>query len=286
MPNPTAKRRNVNGRSLPNRIASTVGLTLIGAFFLFPFFWMVATSLKPTVEVFTTGTSVFGSELAWSNYPSALEAMPFGRIVFNSLLVATTGSLLVMTVSLLSAYAFSRLRFKFRDHLFLLFLGTLVLPQEVLVIPLYIGMQKAGLINSYFALIVPFAFGAFGAFLIRQFLLSLPHEFEEAARIDGCGDVRILFHVLLPLLKAPILVVGVFAFIDYWSTFLWPLIVVNDSRLATIPLGLQMFSGERGTDWGPMMAAVTMATIPSIFIVVFLQRQLEKGVALGAFGGR
>lgn len=281
-----ARKRSTTQRSLPNRVISTIGLAVIGAFFLFPFFWMIATSLKPTVEVFTSGTSLFGSEIAWSNYPSALEAMPFGRIILNSLFVATTGSLLVMTVSLLSAYAFSRLRFRFRDHLFLLFLGTLVLPQEVLVIPLYIGMQRAGLVNSYFALIVPFAFGAFGAFLIRQFLLSLPHEFEEAARIDGCGDIRIIFHVLLPLLKAPIMVVGVFAFIDYWSTFLWPLIVVNDAELATIPLGLQMFSGERGTDWGPMMAAVTMATIPSIFIVVFLQRQLEKGVALGAFGGR
>lgn len=277
---------SVTQRSILNRAISTIGMTLIGAFFLFPFFWMVVTSLKPTVEVFSTGTSIMGSEIAWSNYPSALQSMPFGRIILNSLLVATAGSLLVMTVSVLSAYAFSRLRFRFRDHLFLLFLGTLVLPQEVLVIPLYIGMQKAGLVNSYFALIVPFAFGAFGAFLIRQFLLSLPGEFEEAARIDGCGDVRILFHVLLPLLKAPILVVGVFAFIDYWSTFLWPLIVVNDSHLATIPLGLQMFSGERGTDWGPMMAAVTMATLPSIVIVVFLQRQLEKGVALGAFGGR
>ncbi|WP_026459669.1 carbohydrate ABC transporter permease [Schaalia suimastitidis] len=268
------------------KIISSVALTFLAICFLFPFFWMIVTSLKPTAEVFSSGTSLMGSELRWENYPSAMTSIPFGRVILNSIIVASLGSLLVMTVSVLSAYAFARLRFRFRDHLFLLFLGTLVLPQEVLVIPLYIGMQKMGLVNSYFALIVPFAFGAFGAFLIRQFLMSLPGEFEEAARIDGCGDLRILFHVLLPLLKAPIVVVGVFAFIEYWSTFLWPLIVVNDSDLATIPLGLQMFSGERGTDWGPMMAAVTMATLPSIFIVVLLQRQLEKGVALGAFGGR
>ena len=191
-----------------------------------------------------------------------------------------------MTVSLLSAYAFARLRFRFRDHLFMLFLGTLVLPQEVLVIPLYIGFQRLGLVNSYTALILPFAFGAFGAFLIRQFILSLPLEFEEAARIDGAGDLKILWHILIPLLKAPVLVVGVFSFIDYWSTFLWPLIIVNDADLATISLGLQMFSGERGTDWGPMMAAVSMSVIPSFFIVAFLQSQLEKGVTLGAFGGR
>ncbi|MDC4232493.1 carbohydrate ABC transporter permease [Actinomyces sp. B33] len=265
---------------------SAIGLTLIAAFFLFPFVWMLATSLKPTAEVFSSGASLTASRIEWSNYPSALTSIPFARVILNSILVSVLGSLLAMLVSVLSAYAFARLRFRFRRHLFALFVATLVLPQEVLVIPLFIGMQRLGLVNSYFALIVPFAFGAFGAFLIRQFLMQLPLEFEEAARIDGCNDLTMMTRILLPLLKAPILVVGVFAFIDYWSTFLWPLIVVNDQTMATIPLGLQMFSGERGTDWGPMMAAVTMTTIPSFLIVVFLQRQLEKGVALGAFGGR
>ncbi|EFW26684.1 ABC transporter, permease protein [Actinomyces sp. oral taxon 171 str. F0337] len=247
---------------------------------------MLASSLKPTSEVFSSGASLTGTRLAWDNYTEATQQIPLGRIILNSILVSTCGAALTMAVSLLSAYAFARLRFRFRDHLFMLFLGTLVLPQEVLVIPLYIGFQHLGLVNSYTALILPFAFGAFGAFLIRQFILSLPLEFEEAARIDGAGDLKILWHILIPLLKAPILVVGVFSFIDYWSTFLWPLIVVNDADLATISLGLQMFSGERGTDWGPMMAAVSMSVIPSFFIVAFLQSQLEKGVTLGAFGGR
>lgn len=280
--------KNQSNRT-PRRVRnyiSAVLLTVIALLFLFPFFWMIVISLKPTSEVFSTGASLVGSQLEWANYPSALRSIPFARIIANSFIVALGGSLLVMFVSVLSAYAFARLRFKYRNHLFLLFIATLVLPQEVLVIPLFIGMQKLGLVNTYFALIVPFAFGAFGAFLIRQFLMQLPLEFEEAARLDGCSDLRILTQILLPLLKAPILVVGVFSFIEYWSTFLWPLIVINDQTMATIPLGLQMFSGERGTDWGPMMAAVTMTTIPSIFIVVFLQKQLEKGVALGAFGGR
>ena len=233
-------------------------LTLIAIAFLFPFAWMLASSLKPTSEVFSSGASLTGTRLAWDNYTEATQQIPLGRIILNSILVSTCGAALTMAVSLLSAYAFARLRFRFRDHLFMLFLGTLVLPQEVLVIPLYIGFQYLGLVNSYTALILPFAFGAFGAFLIRQFILSLPLEFEEAARIDGAGDLKILWHILIPLLKAPILVVGVFSFIDYWSTFLWPLIVVNDADLATISLGLQMFSGERGTDWGPMMAAVSM----------------------------
>jgi multiple sugar transport system permease protein len=133
---------------------------------------------------------------------------------------------------------------------------------------------------------VPCAFGAFGAFLIRQFLLSLPVEFEEAARIDGAGSIRMLWSVILPLVRAPLAVVAVFSFIDYWSSFLWPLIVVNDVSQATIPLGLSMFSGERGTDWGPLMAAATVAVIPSLLVVILLQRQLVKGVSMGGFGGR
>lgn len=273
-------------RSKISKFISYSLLTLIAVAFLFPFAWMLTSSLKPTSEVFSSGASLTGSRLAWDNYVEATRQIPLGRIILNSILVSTCGSALTMTVSLLSAYAFARLRFRFRDHLFILFLGTLVLPQEVLVIPLYIGFDRLGLVNSYTALILPFAFGAFGAFLIRQFILSLPLEFEEAARIDGAGDLKILWHILIPLLKAPVLVVGVFSFIDYWSTFLWPLIVVNDADLATISLGLQMFSGERGTDWGPMMAAVSISVIPSFFIVAFLQSQLEKGVTLGAFGGR
>jgi multiple sugar transport system permease protein len=261
-------------------------MIVVGVVFIFPFVWMLATSLKSTEEVFSTGASFLGSHLEWSNYTTAWTVIPFARIIVNSFVVALGGAVLTTTVSLLSAYAFARLRFRFREHLFLLFLGTLVLPHEVLVIPLYIMMNKLGLVNSLVALIVPFAFGAFGAFLIRQFLLTLPMEYEEAARIDGAGSFRILWSIILPLVQAPLAVVGVFSFIDYWGSFLWPLIVVNDNTQATIPLGLSMFSGERGTDWGPLMAASTIAVLPSLIIVVVLQKQLVKGISMGGMGGR
>ena len=250
---------SVRTRRRTGRWISRIGVILVGLAFFFPFLWMFATSLKPTSEIFSTG---------------------------SSFLVSVSGAVLTTVVSLLSAYAFARLQFKHRDKLFLVFLGTLVLPQEVLVIPLYIMMNKLDLVNSLPALVVPFAFGAFGAFLIRQFLLSLPVEFEEAARIDGAGSIRILWSVILPLVRAPLAVVAVFSFIDYWSSFLWPLIVINDVSQATIPLGLSMFSGERGTDWGPLMAAATVAVIPSLLVVILLQRQLVKGVSMGGFGGR
>ena len=277
---------SVRTRRRTGRWISRIGVILVGLAFFFPFLWMFAASLKPTSEIFSTGSSFLASRVEWSNYVTAWTAIPFGRVIINSFLVSVSGAVLTTVVSLLSAYAFARLQFKHRDKLFLVFLGTLVLPQEVLVIPLYIMMNKLDLVNSLPALVVPFAFGAFGAFLIRQFLLSLPVEFEEAARIDGAGSIRILWSVILPLVRAPLAVVAVFSFIDYWSSFLWPLIVINDVSQATIPLGLSMFSGERGTDWGPLMAAATVAVIPSLLVVILLQRQLVKGVSMGGFGGR
>src|SRR5690606_4347863 len=278
----TPKRSGLRAGQLISRILMCV----TGAVFLFPFVWMLATSLKPTNEVFASGTSFFASRLEWSNYTTAWTAIPFGRILVNCIFVAFVGALLTVTVSVLSDYAFSRFEFRGRAALFGAFLATMVLPQEVLIIPLYLMMQKAGLVNSYPALILPFAFGAFGTFLIRQFMLSLPSDYEEAATIDGASRLRTLVSVIVPLLRAPISVVFVFAFIEYWGSFLWPLIVVNDASMATVPIGLQMFSGERGTDWGPLMAAVTLVAIPSLLIVVLLQKQLQQGVSMGGFGGR
>lgn len=267
-------------------IISRIGIVLVGVAFVFPFTWMIANSLKPSSEVLSSGGSFVGSSVEWSNYATVLTATPFARIIVNSFLVAGAGALLAVTVSLLSAYAFARLQFKFRDHLFLVFLGTLVLPQEMLIIPLYIMANRAGLVDTYVALILPFAFGAFGAFMLRQFLLTLPKDYEEAARLDGAGQVRILWHVIVPLLRAPLAVIGAFVFIEYWNNFLWPLIVINSPEMATLPLGLQMFSGERGTDWGPLMAATTLAVIPSLLIVIAMQKQLARGMNLGGLGGR
>ncbi len=274
-------------KALPiGALVSRVGIVIVGAGFFFPFLWMLASSLKPSFEVLSSGGSLLGSSVEWSNYATVWTAIPFARIMLNTFFVAAAGALLSMVVSLLSAYAFSRLTFRYRDRFFLIFLGSLVLPQEVLVIPLYIMANRAGLVDSYAVLIVPFAFGAFGAFMLRQFLLTLPRDYEEAARLDGAGQLRMLWHVITPLMRAPLSVVGTFVFIEYWNSFLWPLIVINDPDLATLPLGLSMFSGERGTDWGPLMAAATLAVIPSLAIVLAMQRQLAKGINLGGFGGR
>ncbi|PIF02800.1 MAG: ABC transporter permease [Propionibacterium sp.] len=247
---------------------------------------MFFSSLKPSREVLGTGADLFGSELAWGNYADAFSAIPYGRILLNTFFISAMGALIAVTVSVLSAYAFSRLEFAGRDQLFAVFIMTLVLPIEVLVIPLYIGANKLGLVDTYLAIILPFAFGAFGTFMLRQFLKSLPSDYEEAARIDGAGQVRLLINVIIPLLRGPIAVVGAFTFIDFWNAFLWPLIIINDQSKAPLQLGLSMFSGERGTEWGALMAASTIAVLASLVVVILMQNQLAKGVNLGGFGGR
>ncbi len=267
-------------------IISKILLALVGLIFFMPFIWMVFSSLKPSNEVLSSGADPFGSSVEWSNYAAAFTAIPFGRILVNTFFIAGVGSLIAVTVSVLNAYAFSRLHFKGRNQLFAIFIATLVLPLEVLVIPLYIGASGLNLADTYPAIILPFAFGAFGTFMLRQFLLSLPPDYEEAARIDGAGQLRLLWNVIVPLIRGPIAVVAAFVFIDYWNAFLWPLIIINDPNKAPLQIGLSMFSGERGTEWGGLMAASTISVVASLVIVIVMQKQLARGINLGGFGGR
>lgn len=265
---------------------NTTAMALVTFLFSFPFIWMFFTALKPEDEVFSQTPRLFGSSVKWSNFSEAWTVVPFGRFIANGFFVAIAGAALSVIVAVLSAYAFSRLRFRFRDRIFMLYVLTLVLPQEVLIVPLFIMLNKVGLIDTYVALIIPFAFTAFGTFLMRQFFLTIPIEYEEAARLDGASRVRILWSVLLPQLGAPLSVLGVFAFIGYWNSYLWPLVAINSMEKATVPLGLSMFTGQYGTQWSLLMAASTLAVIPSLFLVAVLQRQLIKGVSLGGLGGR
>lgn len=268
------------------QLISKIALAVVGFIFVVPFIWMFFSSLKPSNEVLLGGGNLIGTEVRWSNYAEVFSAIPFARILANTFFIAGMGALIAVTVSVLSAYAFSRLEFPGRGALFAVFIATLMLPIEVLVIPLFIGANGMGLVNTYPAIILPFAFGAFGTFLLRQFLLSLPPDYEEAARIDGASQWQLLRHVIVPLLRGPISIVAAFTFIDYWNAFLWPLIIVTDPAKAPLQLGLSMFSGERGTDWGPLMAATSIAVLASLSIVVFLQRQIAKGINIGGFGGR
>jgi multiple sugar transport system permease protein len=288
-PRPTAPVETP-GRSRRRRglrsLFSQALLTLVLLFFLTPFIWALLTALKPADEVFSTPPKPLGTRIVWSNFADAWNYLPFGRFMVNGLIVSVGGTLVVLVSSTFAAYAFARLAFRGRDRIFLVYLGTLMIPQEVLVVPMFILMQQLGWVNSYEALILPWAFTAFGTFLLRQFFFGIPRELEEAAMVDGAGRLRVLLQIIVPIARPALAVLAVFTFIAYWNSFLWPLIIVNTTNMATVPLGLDMFRGQQGSQWHLMMAASMISMLPSIVMLLLLQRYLVRGIALTGMGGR
>ena len=282
----TASRRPRRRRCRVWAVVSQVLLSLVALLFLVPIIWMVISALKPSAEVFTVPPSPVGTEVKFGNFPEAWNYLPFGRFILNTLFVAVVGTLITLVASAMSAYAFARLNFRFRGGLFVLYLSTLIVPQEVIVIPMFLIMQRLDWVNSYQALILPWAFTAFGTFLLRQFFLTIPLELEEAAKIDGAGHLRILRSIIVPISAPAFAVLAVFTFISYWNSFLWPLIIINDTDLMTVPLGLQLFLGQQAQRWELLMAAATISMVPTVILVLALQKYLVSGIALSGIGGR
>jgi multiple sugar transport system permease protein len=268
-------------------VISHLALYLVAAAFLSPLVYMVSTSLKPAAEVFGSPPRRWGSQVRWQNYREAFTFLPFGRFVVNGFAVAICGTIVVLVASSMSAYAFARLRWRGRDNLFVIFLATLMIPQEILVVPMFMLMRWIGWVDSYQALIFPWAFSAFGTFLLRQFFLTIPPELEESARMDGAGTVRVFTQIMLPLVKPALAVLAVFSFINYWNSFLWPLIIINSvDQKATVPLGLQLFFGQQGTQWNLVMAASVISMAPTTALLLVLQKHLVRGIATSGLGGR
>jgi multiple sugar transport system permease protein len=280
----------VAGRSPLSRVwqfflnASIVPLAMI---FLFPFFWMLSNALRSDAEVFASPPRLLPKVFVWSNFVQAWHYLPFGRFFINSAVVATAITAIVLVVSSLAGYAFARIRFSGRDGMFIVYLATLMVPQSVVVIPLFLMMSWLGWVNSYLGLIIPMAFSSFGTFLLRQFFLGIPLELEEAAMIEGASRLRILLSIFLPLSTPALGLLALFTFIAQWNSFLWPLIVVQGPEHATIPLGLTLFQGQQGTQWNYMMAGAAISMLPGLVLTGLLHRYIFKAIAIGAgFGGR
>jgi multiple sugar transport system permease protein len=268
------------------RILSQILITACAFVFLVPFLGMLATSLKPEREVMLQPFSFFGTHLAFENYVRAWNFFPFGRFMFNSVFVGVSTTLLAVLTSSLAAYAFSRITFRGRDLLFTMYLGTLMIPQQVTVIPLYIIMRQFRWYDTYQALIFPPAFTAFGTFLMRQFFMTIPKEIEESGRIDGCTAFGLYSRLIMPMSTAGLATLCIFSLISSWRAFLWPLVITSTDRFKTLPLGIYMFNGQYGTDWPGLMSAAAIAIIPSFFIFLLFQRYLVEGIALTGMGGK
>ncbi len=302
-----------------------MALGFVGLFMLLPFLWMLSTSVKPAGDVFATFDSpvkaLVPREAQWQNYGKVYDATGgmgggFARWYLNSLLVAVVVTLGQVATSACAAYAFARLRFPGRDKLFFSYLATMMIPGAVTMIPNFILMRKvtewltvaAPFVNwdaprvislfgrtydvgrlvgldSYFALIVPAMFSAYGTFMLRQFFMSIPRDLEEAATIDGCGLFRIFTTIILPLSKPALATLTIFTFMGNWQSFYWPLIMLTQDSMKTLPLGLLSFMGLYSTQWTLLMAGSMMMILPMILIFILGQKWFIRGIQLGALKG-
>lgn len=214
------------------------------------------------------------------NYKEAWAAQPFYRYFLNTFLTAITITAGSLVFASLAAYAFAFFKFPFKDQLFLLMLGTMMLPQQALLIPDYIILSKLHWVNTYLALIVPWLASAYSVFFLRQFFMQLPKDLFEAAMLDGCTRLQFYFKICLPLSKPPMVTLGIFSFLGTWNSFVWPLIVTNDTSLRVIQVGLSYFASEAGTRWGPLMAASTFTIVPLVVMYFLAQRQFVESQAM------
>jgi multiple sugar transport system permease protein len=255
---------------------------------LTPCFWMVSTSLKQEGREFLLPLELIPNPVTWSNYPIAMTTLPFPLYLWNTLIV-TIGSLTgtVVTGSM-AAFAFARLRFPGRAIIFTALLSTLMLPEAVTLIPKFIIFRNLGWINTLQPLWVPWWFGggAFNVFLLRQFLMTLPHDLDEAARIDGATSWQIYWRVLMPLSRPALITVAIFSFIRSWNDFLEPLIYIHDEKLRTLALGLRGFQDLYKTDWTLLMAASTVVILPVLALFFAAQRYFIRGIHLTGLAGR
>lgn len=256
-------------------------LLAIGALIMAaPFFWMLLTSLKDTSQAFSDPPTWIPNPFVWSNFPDSLNALPFGLAYFNSTYIAVTVVFCQLLTCSMAGYAFARIQFPGRNIIFILFLATLMIPFQLTIIPVFLTMKELGWLDTHLSLIVPPSlFSAFGVFLMRQFIMSIPIELEEAAIVDGANRWTIYWNILLPLLKAPLAALGIFSFLGMWNDFFRPLIMLNSPNNFTVPLMLNQFRGQYATEWTMVMAGSVIAVIPVLIVYIIFQRQIIQGIA-------
>lgn len=267
------------GRFL-GRSGTYVLLIVMSVITVFPFVWMVGTSLKTTQEIFAFPPTLWPAEPQWQNFPAVLERVPFLRFYWNSIVVTGILTISQVATAALAGYAFARIAFPFKNLLFGAYLATLIIPNQVTMLPLFLLVSRLGWIDTYQGLTVPFLANAFAVFFLRQFFLTIPRELEEAARIDGAGRIRVLFQIVLPLARPALSTITLFIFLSEWDNYLWPLIATNSEAMRTLPIGLRFFVEESGSQLHLMMAGAVMAVVPILLLFFMAQKQFIEGIAM------
>lgn len=254
-----------------------IAMTLVT---VFPFLWMIGTALKTQQEVFVYPPTLWPADPQWGNFAQVLEQVPFLRFYLNSVIVTLVITVAQVITSALAGYAFARIDFPYKNVVFVLFLATLIIPNQVTMLPLFLIVSRLGWIDTYQALTVPFLANAFAVFFLRQFFLTVPRDLEEAATIDGASRLRVLFSIVLPLARPALATIALFIFLGEWDNYLWPLIVTNSETMRTLPIGLRFFVEESGSHLHLMMAGAVMAVAPILLLFFLAQRQFIEGIAM------
>jgi multiple sugar transport system permease protein len=261
-------------------------LLLAGALtMVVPFLWMLSSSVKDDSLIFRRPPVWIPPHIRWENYATIWRVIPFGLYYLNSIQVTTYVTIGVLLTSSLAGFAFARIRFPYRDAAFLLYLGTMMIPEHVTMIPTFVIVRTLGWTDDLKALIVPWLFSPFGTFLMRQFFLSMPKELEDAAEIDGANPLGVLWRIFLPLSRPALATLGVFTILASWNDFLWPLVVLNKDRVKTVTLGLASFQTQYAVRWNLLMAASVVSLLPVLALFLFAQRFFTQGIALTGIKG-
>ncbi|WID97150.1 carbohydrate ABC transporter permease [Bosea vestrisii] len=245
----------------------------------FPVYWMFATAVRPKDEVFSGAAGLIPSSFVWQNFADAIGRVPFLNWAANSLVITVVAVVITVTINLLCGYAFAKFRFAGRDILFLAVLSALMIPFQVIIVPLFLVVSELGLLSDYWGVILPRAAEAFGIFMVRQFMVSIPDELLEAARIDGASELKIFFKIVVPLSKPIIAVLVIFTFMWRWNDFALPLVIMMKQEMYTVQLGLNLLRGQFNTEWTMIMAIALLSLVPMLIIFTFFQRYFVQGIS-------
>lgn len=284
----TVPKVKVKKKSKPiGRLVITYSLLIFVAILMVgPFLWLLSTALKSGGEnIFSYPPSFIPEHPTLKNFSKVMEAFPFWKYLFNSSIVSIITVLLNLLFCSLAAYPLARMKFRGKNIIFILIIATMMIPFQLVMIPIYLLAMKLGLQNTYAGVILPHATTAFGIFLMRQAFLTIPYELEESARMDGCNSFQIWWKIIMPLVKPSLVTLAIFTFMMAWGDFLWPLIILDDQSMYTLPLGVNALAGNFSSDWRLIAAGSVISVLPIIIFFVFMQRHFIDGAVKGAVKG-
>ncbi len=272
---------SISGKKAPTtaNIMRTVLLTVISLIIIAPVVWFVLSSFKDLTELSARPPQILPKVWATSNYTQAFKTYNYMRYFMNSVIVTSVATALTLLINSMAAYAFAKYNFRGRDGFFVLTLAMIMIPLQVILIPIYLVVSSMGLVNTYWGMIIPAAATPTGVFIIRQYMLSIPDELIESARIDGAGEFRIFARIVLPLARPALAVVAIFSILWRWNDFIWPLLIAQDEKLYTLPVALALLNGQLFVPENIVLAMSVMSIIPVLFMFVFMQRQIIQGIA-------